>query len=442
MKKNNLHPLKGIILAGLLLFPVLLIANQLPAGKTDKPFAKWEWRNATLQSVASQISMASGVDIVVDSAIALSRINLSLNNRTWQDVISVICNTKQLKYQVLSDNMIYIANEKDISDRLLRQANSARSLENVEELQTFVVKLKNTTATEMISTLRGVLSSRGKVDAVQHTNSLVINDLAKNVENVKNFIEEMDIEVLQISISAKIVEISSGTQNGLGIQWSFFDNKGNNVTHLGPKGQGIVDNALERATYGVLDPNGFAIALEYLFTNTNSELVAEPQVTTLENKPAQIFMGSKIPISYLDIAGNAKLEQIDARTELIVVPTVTGQGKIMMDLRPVKRSYEQSYQGPIVHEQGAQTNVVVQDGETIVIGGLTSDEVKETEGGIPFLKDIPILGYLFKKRTASTDKRDLIIFVTPHIIKTTKLELFIEEQAKDTANIEISVVPQ
>lgn len=447
MKKNNLRLLIGIISAALLLFPVLLIANQLPSGKTDRTFAKWEWRNATLQSVASHISTVSGIDIVVDSNIDTVKINISLRDRTWQDVLSIICNTKGWKYQVLDDGTIYVVDERYLNDRLVSAAQMVTNLEQRETLEIFTVKLKNTIATEMQSSVTGVLSfpQREKVVPVQHTNSLTIHCLAKNVDRVKEFIEEMDTEVLQISISAKIVEVSSGSTNGIGIQWSFFDGKGSEVTHLptAQKGSGIIDQAFERATYGVLDPNGFSIALEYLFTNTNSEIVAEPQVTTLENKMATIYMGSKIPLNYLDLAGNTKTEQIDARTELRVVPTVTGQGKIKMDLQPVKRSYEMSSQGPIVHEQGAQTNVVVQDGETIVIGGLTNDEIKESESGIPFLKDIPILGFLFKKRSGSNDKRDLVIFVTPHIIKTTKLDLYIDENAtQDSTNIEISVEPQ
>jgi len=217
----------------------------------------------------------------------------------------------------------------------------------------------------------------------------------------------------------------------MGIQWSFFDRRGNEITHLPTpsKGQGIIEQAFERATYGVLDPNGFSIALEYLFTNTNSEIVAEPQITTLENKEARIFMGSQIPLTYLDYAGNANVQMIDAGTELTVTPTVTGQGHIKMALNPVKKSYEMTEQGPVIHEQGAQTNVVVQDGETIVIAGLTSDNAYETEGGIPFLKDIPILGYFFKRHSKSNDKRDLVIFVTPHIIKTTRLEMTAKEDA-------------
>jgi type IV pilus assembly protein PilQ len=424
VKKRKKLRLSSILLIGLLLVPVCLFSNQLPAGKNDRTYAKWEWNDATLQSVAAHLSIVSGVDIIVDSRIASERVRLSLRNRTWQDVVRIICQIKGLKYSVI-DNYVYIADERDINERLIRDVQTARNLEALEDLERFTIKLKNTTADEMLEPVRGVLSQRGRVTPVKHTNSLVIHELRKNIDEVRAFVEDMDREMLQISISAKIVEISSGFQSGMGIQWSFFDGRGSEISHLPTeaRGQGILEQAFGRATYGVLDPNGFSIALEYLFTNTSSEIIAEPQITTLENREARIFMGSQIPLTYFDHAGNINVQMIDAGTELIVTPTVTGQGQIKMALNPVKKSHEMPPQGPIIHEQGAQTNVVVQDGETIVIAGLTSDDAQETESGVPFLKDIPIIGHFFKRHSQVSNRRDLVIFVTPHIIKRTRLDL-------------------
>jgi type IV pilus assembly protein PilQ len=103
---------------------------------------------------------------------------------------------------------------------------------------------------------------------------------------------------------------------------------------------------------------------------------------------------------------------------LTVTPHVTGEGRIMLDLQPKKKSYTlTAKEQPIISEQSAQTNVVVNDGETVVIAGLTSNEVQNTESGIPFLKDIPLIGYVFKRSQKSRSNKDLIIFVTPHVIE-------------------------
>jgi len=437
MKKNNLH-LLGILLTGLFFIPVCLVGSQLPSGNNDRVFARWEWRDATLQSVISHIAAVSGVDIVInsrDSRIASENVTLSLRNRTWQEVLEIICHTKGLSYRVI-DNYIFIADESDLTNKLIREAQTARNLEALEDLVQFTVKLKNTTAEQMMQPIQGILSPRGRIVPVRHTNSIIVHELARNVESVKSFIDEMDQEMLQISISAKIVQISAGAQQGMGVQWSFFDNR-NSISHT-PGGVGGALNA----TFGVLDQQAFTMTMDFLSQDNNSEVIAEPQITTLENRQARIFMGSQIPILRQDQAGNTVEDMVDASTELIVTATVTGQGDIMLDLRPTKRSYDITDRGVILHEQGAQTNVVVKDGETIVIAGLTSDDLQESRTGIPFLQNIPILGHLFKRQAKSTERRDLVIFVTPHIIKRTKLDLVAEGEAEVATTVTIDIQPE
>ncbi len=152
-------------------------------------------------------------------------------------------------------------------------------------------------------------------------------------------------------------------------------------------------------------------------------------------------MGSKIPVTYQDEAKNTLVKMIDAGTELLVTPHVTSEGRIMLDLKPTKKSYAFTDKGsPIISEQSAQTNVVVNDGETVVIAGLTSDSKRETEGGIPVLKDIPLIWHLFKKSSRSKDKKDLVIFVTPHIIKRHMSENYsIETDAVNLDNDTLSI---
>lgn len=441
MVKNTrrLLNLSGFLV--MIFVPAFLFSDYLSDERAERKYSKWKWQDATLAAVLTHISAVAEVDIVVDPKIAADKVSVILRDKTWQEVFKIVCTMRGLSYQKL-DDYIYVVDEKDFVERQVREAQTVRNLEAIEDLETVILKLQNTTAEEMADPVKGLLSQRGKVTIVEHTNSLIVHELAKNLDLVRSYVKEMDQEMLQISISAKIVEVSSGNQNDLGIQWSFFDGKGMGVSHLptAEKGTGIIEQALERATYGVLDAKGFSIALEYLFTEANSEIVAEPQITTLENKEAKIFMGSKIPLSYLDYAGNVTVELIDAGTELTVTPTVTGKGRIKMALNPVKKSYTMTEQGPIINEQGAETHVVVQDGETVVIAGLTSDEDHESDGGIPVLKDIPILGHLFKKSSKKVDRRDLIIFVTPHIIRTTGLDVAmssVETEKEDSLTVNI-----
>lgn len=414
-----------------LLIPITIVGKQSLDGSSSKKIAKWEWQDASINSVFDHISTVSGVDIVLDPEVT-GKLSVSLRDKTWKEVFDVICKMKGLYYQV-ENKYIFVMTETGYISKQLQKAQGVKSLETLETLEKVMIKLKNTTAKDMQAPVSGLLSSeRGKVTVVEHTNSLIIDELPQNLERIRAMIDSLDREMLQITISTKIVEVGSGTQQDMGIQWSFFDKaSGAQVSHL-PTSK--VSGALEKATYGILDKRGFSVALDYLFTNNNSEIIAEPQITTVENKEAKIFMGSKIPVSSLDYAGNTKITMIDAGTELIVTPRITGDGRVKMELEPTKKSYEMTDQGPIINEQGAKTEVVVQDGETVVIAGLTSDDDQHSEGGIPFLKDIPILGYLFKYDMNKNVKKDLVIFVTPHIIKTTALNIMLESK-KDKAPV-------
>jgi len=420
------------LLLVVLLLPVILIGNQSLDGSAQKKFAKWEWQEATLNAVFDHISKVSGVDIVLDPEIT-GKISVSLRDKSWKEVFEVICKMKGLYYEV-ENKYIYVMTETGYIAKQLQKAQGVKNLESLESLEKIMLKLKNTTAKDMQTPVQGLLSERGKVTVVEHTNSLIIDELPKNLERIRSMIDSLDREMLQISISTKIVEVGSGKQNDIGIQWSFFNQaSGAQVSHLpsAVKGGSAISKSLEKATFGILDKRGFSVALDYLFTQNNSEVVAEPQITTVENKEAKIFMGSRIPVSSLDYAGNTKITMIDAGTELIVTPRITGDGRVKMELKPTKKSYEMTDQGPIINEQGAETEVVIQDGETVVIAGLTSDDNQHSEGGIPFLKDIPILGYLFKYDLKKNVKKDLVIFVTPHIVKTTALNIMMEAQKKE-----------
>ena len=421
MRKSVQDMMKYSMIIGLLLIPVILQGNQSlksDDGVSTKKY-DWQWTDASIASIFDHIAMAAGVDIILDPNVK-GKMSARIRQKSWDDAFKIVCKIKNLHYEK-EDNFIFVINQSDFIANQVKDANQKTQLESVIELEQTIIQLKNTNAVDMVGPVQGLISNRGKVTAVTHTNSLIVKELPENMAKVATYITELDKEVLQISISAKLVEVSSGTQNDLGIQWSFFNKAaGWDVTHMPTN---PIANTLERVTYGLLDPKGFSLALSFLFTEKHSEIVAEPQITTLEHKEATIYMGSQIPISHIDFAGNVTITTIDARSELTVTPSVTGDGQVRMHLQPVKKSYEMTEDGPIVHEQGSETNVVVRDGETIVIAGMTTDEKQETEGGIPLLKDIPILGYLFKSHSKKYSKRDLIIFVTPHIIKSSGLEV-------------------
>jgi type IV pilus assembly protein PilQ len=374
----------------------------------------FEVTNANVRAVFKQLSDYSGVDIVLSQKVGGS-ISMTVTNKNWVDIISIICKVRNLVAH-REQNYIYVMTEEEYQKNKVESANTLQIAEKLSPLQREIITLKNTTVEELKPSLESMLSERGKIDVVQHNNSLIVYDTEANIGQIKTMVKNLDIETAQISISCKIIEVSAGIIQSMGIHWGFFDEQMSvNASHLDQTS--IIPGALERLSYGILSPQRFSVALEYLFTDDKGEVVAQPQITTLDNKEARIFMGSQVPARYFDDAGNTVIKMIDAGTELTVTPHVTGDNRIRLKLNPKKKDYQFQEGLPIISEQSAATNVVVNDGETVVIAGLTSNESRNSEGGIPFLKDIPLLGNLFKRSRKSTDKSDLIIFVTPHIVQ-------------------------
>jgi type IV pilus assembly protein PilQ len=301
--------------------------------------------------------------------------------------------------------------------KILSTATMEQQAQTVETLRREVVRVKNVPATEMQASIASLLSARGKTTVVRHTNSIIIFDTDQNIAAVRNTIRELDVETDQVSISCKIIQVGSSVVQSLGIQWAYFDMmNGTNVNATHFPGTGVIAGALEKLSFGVVSQDKLSFTLEYLFQNGKSEMIAQPQITTMDNKEAKIFMGSQVPVTYRDESFNTVVKMIDAGTELIVTPHITGDKRVMLDLKPKKSSYTMSANQPVINTQNAQTNVVVSDGETVVIAGLTSNESVQSEEGIPVLKDIPLLGNLFKRTKKQLEKQDLIVFVTPHII--------------------------
>jgi type IV pilus assembly protein PilQ len=392
-----------------------------PAGKGVNvdiaPIERFSVTSAEVRSVLKQLSEFSGVDIVMDDQVG-GKISLSVTHKTWKEIFSIVCRIGNLT-AVKEASYIYVIPTSEFQKQSLTNASAEQQAQTLETLKRDVIKVKNLPAAEMQPSIASLLSPRGKITVVQHTNSLIVYDTDKNISAIRNTIRELDVETDQVSISCKIIQVGSSVIQSLGVQWAYFDRLNGvdaTVTHLQSMTGTPASSALERITYGIVGQDKLAFTLEYLFQNSKTEMVAQPQITTLDNKPAKIFMGSQVPVTYRDESFNTVVKMMEAGTTLLVTPHITGDKRLMLDLKPNKSSYTMVANQPVINTQSAETNVVVTDGETVVIAGLTSNETVNTEEGIPILKDIPLIGNLFKRTMKTLDKKDLIIFVTPHII--------------------------
>lgn len=385
-----------------------------PVVTKDKIIDFFEVHDADVRSVFKQLSAYSGVDIVVSEDVK-GTVSLTVTNKSWGEILGIICKVHDLA-AANENSYVYVMKNSDFLKRQIDNATGIQTAQDISPLRRELVRVNHVPAREIVESIKSLLSARGKVTLIEHNNSLIIYDTQENITQVKKMIADLDREAAQVQISCKIIEVSSGAIQRMGVHFG-YKNGSFEATQVPNPEAGIISDAIERVTYGIISPEKFSAALEFLFTDNKGEIVAQPQITTLDNKEARIFMGQQVPVKIRDEAGNTVVQMINAGTALVVKPHISGEGRILLELSPKKESYTMLEGQPVINEQSATTNVVVSNGETVVIAGLTSNETRKVESGIPFLKDIPLIGNLFKRSEKNVDKKDLIIFVTPHIIQ-------------------------
>lgn len=383
--------------------------------------------NATdIRSVYRLLSEYAGVDIIVDPAVT-GQVNAMINNKSWQEVVQIVA--KMLNLTVTNElGYLYVQKTEDFNKKLVDKVQASQSQASLGKLQRKIIRVNNATAEDMDKAIKDLLSIRGKTTVVSRTNSIIVTDGEEQIAAIEKVIKQLDLETNQVMIEAKLIQVSSGTTQEMGINWGLkgripgASGQPASGTTAAPGSMGIVNNtpagsAAQTITFGLLNGNLNA-TLQHLLSTSKAEVVASPQITTLDNKLARIFMGDKVPVNTRDLSGNTVTTYVDAGTELIVTPLITSSDRILLNLKPSRKSYEVVQgAGTVIKDQNAETNVFVSDGETVVIGGLVSKEEKKTESGIPLLKDIPFIGFLFKSSRKELAKTDLIIFVTPHIVR-------------------------
>jgi type IV pilus assembly protein PilQ len=437
-----------------------------PAGGTAavRDFRQnYNFSNTDLRSAFKALATSGRIDIVVAPNVAGVVASLQLTDKTWQEALMVLCQMFNLKYTV-ERNYLYIQTMADYNKTSVENASATQANSALAPLMRDVIKLKNSRAKDLEESVKGLLSSRGKVNVVERNNALLVFDTRENLREIRAAVRELDVETYQVNIQSQLIQVDADALHEMGVDWQFAA-RGTGLTNLinnpgrlptssannvvgqtnqggqaggssagtssgggtGSSGAGAsgavsvggVAGATTAFAFGLLDGH-IGVAVANLLKNASGEVLAKPQITTLDNTEARIFMGEQVPIRVLDENGRQAVQLQDAGTSLQVTPHVTSDGRVLLDLNPEKNSFRNDPgAGVVLQKQSARTSVLVNDGETVVIAGLTTKEESQVETGVPLLKDIPILGWLFKRKSTLLRKRDLIIFVTPHIVKTT-----------------------
>jgi type IV pilus assembly protein PilQ len=394
---------------------------------------------ADIRTVCRAIAEFSGRNIIVSRDVK-AQVTVKLTDVNWRDALRTICYSSGLDFSDEGGNIIRVDERAKLASEMAdRLANAAKQMEQAP-LETRIIKLNYANAAELQSALQAGLTRRGNILVEKRTNALIVSDLASNLDAVEKMALALDSTTPQIEITAKLVDVDAEALRSLGIEWNagsaepalvgappapgrgpYHPNNDAQQTVNGELRAGTPDN-IATITYGVFkDWGSFEAQLQMLEQHRKANIISNPRITTVDNREAKIVVGQKIPLIVQDVAGNPVSQLQTIGIQLKVTPHLTQDKKIIMDLHPEVSdlSTQSTVQGGvIINTSEADTRVMVDDGQTAVIGGLIRTNDSNVRRGLPLLKDIPLVGFFFRSDNVVRQNRELIIFVTPRLVGT------------------------
>ncbi|TAL16964.1 type IV pilus secretin family protein [bacterium] len=403
--------------------------------------------DADIRNVLRLIGEVAGINMVTGSEVSGS-ITIRLIDVPWDQALDVILKAKNLDKD-LDGNIMRIVSAEKIANERNQQILAIEAAKKLEKsstpLASEIFPVNYALAKEVLDKLKTVLSDRGSAVVDERTNTILVRDLPENIEIARELVARLDTPTPQVLIEARIVEVESNYSEDLGIQWGGeykADAAHGNSTgfgfpnSIGVKGATGAENFIVNLPVGVGTAGSaggaFALSMGHindvlsldlriaaLETSGKGRIVSSPRVTTLDNKVAEISQGLSIPFNVVS-GEETSIKTMDYLLLLKVTPHVTSDASIMLKMEIKKddvSSITASDGTPGKQTRTANTEVLVKDGETAVIGGIITDSTRETVSGIPWFQKIPFVGWLFKSKQNKTSKTELIIFITPKIVQ-------------------------
>jgi type IV pilus assembly protein PilQ len=411
--------------------------------RADEPRITVTWDRASIADVVAGFAAFSGRTIILGKDVK-GEVNAEIKNQPWPQAFQAILATQGLSAQEMAGGIIRV----DAPSALA-------ALDSLEPLETSVVRINYARAASLAKTVESILTkNRGRVVADTGSNALILTDTRSRIASVTDFVRGLDIRTPQLSIQAKIIFVDRtdieaiGVKYDLGSRTQFFNKlvqrrdpsstsgasfaKDVNIVDLGGNSLAAIGNANSDIANSALDLiystsiGGFALTtfLSALERTELADIQAEPVISTLDNRQADILVGEETPVRVIDASSGAgeparaNVQFKETGIRLTVTPHVTNNRQVLMQLHTERSAIKllaEADLGFVFAKQKADNQLLVNDGETAVIGGLTVTEVSRIKTGIPLLGSLPILGKLFSTTTDTESRRDLIILVTPRI---------------------------
>ncbi len=409
----------AVVLSMCLSLPALA-QNELqpPAPDMGRPISL-DVQDADIGTVLRSLSSFSGSNIVASPRV-LGKVTVRLEEVPWKEAMGVILRAHSFDY--IEENGVFrIDTAEELRGEKLAVERSRKQVEDLAVLHLGMVSLHYANAEEVKDSLEKMLTDRGNIDVDMRTNSLLVNDIQERVDLITEMAVKLDSKTPQVEINARLVDMNVRATRELGINWGVnnFQPPGSNMA-----GSMVIDNSFQNAAGDlrvatVQDWGELMMKVQALENSNDAHLISNPVITTTDNREAKILVGQKIPLIVADEAGNAITQLTTIGIMLQVTPHINSEDRITLDIHNEVSdlSSQATVQGGvIINTSESDTRVVVEDGETAIVAGLIRKVESELESGIPVLKDIPLLGALFKHSSKTRDHRELVIFVTPHIV--------------------------
>ncbi len=406
-----------LILVVAFLSPVIAVEKKSDPTQLIKNL---QFQGAEITSVLTFLADYGNVNVVISPEVK-GLVTIKLTDVAWRKAMDIIGRTYDLAVVNEGEKFIRVLKSEDYRNEVSELEKHNKEQREIVPLITQIVRISNSTSDDIVKSVKSLMTERGEAISDSRSNSIIIKEIPSNMGSIIEYISELDRPAKQIKISAQMLEIFNTDIEELGISW---DAAGTFTTESGrsfeQKGQVYDRTADPAGTYAVTAlQKGWTVdaVVNTIVSSGKGKVIAHPEITTVDNKTARIQMGQKIPVKQFDESGNVVIVFEEVGTILEVTPHITAENQILMYLKPERSTYMFDPNGVIINISTAETNVIVENGQTAVIGGLTTQDEVESEVGVPILKDIPILGLLFKYTNKRMESRDLVIFVTPTIIE-------------------------
>lgn len=410
-----------------------------------------DFKDADIHNILRLLSQVGNINIVTSDDVR-GKVTIRMRNVPWDQAMDVILRAKGLG-QVREGNLVRVAPMADLEKEREAEIARRKQLAQLQPLETRLVPLSYADAKNVLAKLRYTLSPRGKLTFDDRTNMVIARDVSANLNLLEKMLRNLDTQTPQVMIEARIIEARSTYSKEIGIQWGgtykasaangnstglAFPNQvgiGGGVPLGDSPSNGLLFGQDANPNFAVNMPtstNGGALGitlgsisgafninlrLSAAETKGDVRIVSSPRITTMDNVEATIEQGVSIPYSQVSAAGTQTIFQ-DAKLNLTVKPHVTADGSIIMNVS-VERNEPQSVAGaaqPSISKKQAKTEMLVKDGDTAVIGGIYTTRDNRTWTKVPWFADIPILGWFFKSRSDTSEREEVLVFITPRII--------------------------